>query len=274
MGKDPAVLFFISDWLTSTSEMDADVRGWYLNLLLHNYDKGSLPNDIEKLAVLAGVKFSEYKRFEQVFEQVFKHKFEQTPEQRLSNPRTNEILRQRENFKEKRSESGKLSYFLKYLRSKHGAELRKKRFEKFVKDNADLLSEIDLKNEHMLEHLFEHLFELYRIENESKNINWKKDFNIYLSELKIAYQEIVKDESLITEQRKFYPNIDILLTLEKSYTNFWATEAGWKNKKKARTVNIDWRATFINSLAQKMNHVYSNNNNNGTPKPSKNGSYD
>jgi len=106
------------------------------------------------------------------------------------------------------------------------------------------------------------------------NINWKKDFNIYLSELKIAYQEIVKDESLITEQRKFYPNIDILLTLEKSYTNFWATEAGWKNKKKARTVSIDWRATFINSLAQKMNHVYLNNNNNGTPKPNKNGSYD
>lgn len=106
------------------------------------------------------------------------------------------------------------------------------------------------------------------------NINWKKDFNIYLSELKIAYQEIVKDEPLITEQRKFYPNIDILLTLEKSYVNFWATEAGWKKKKNARTVSIDWRATFINSLAQKMNHVYSNNNNNGTPKPSKNGSYD
>lgn len=269
--KDPAVLFYISDWLTSTSEMDSDVRGWYLNLLLHNYDKGSLPNDIEKLAVLAGVKFSEYKRFEQVFEQVFKHKFEQTPEQRLSNPRTNEILRQRENFKEKRSESGKLSYFLKFCRTKHSKSMTKD-FIEFVKDNIEF-TDVDLKNEQMLEHLFEHLFELYRNGNENEN-NWKKDFNIYLSELKIAYQEIVKDESLITEQRKFYPNIDILLTLEKSYVNFWATEAGWKKKKNARTVSIDWRATFINSLTQKMNHVYSNNNNNGTPKPSKNGSYD
>jgi uncharacterized protein YdaU (DUF1376 family) len=169
MKKDPAVLFYISDWLTSTSEMDADVRGWYLNLLLHNYDKGSLPNDIEKLAVLAGVKFSEYKRFEQVFEQVFKQKFEQTPEQRLSNPRTNEILRQRENFKEKRSESGKLSYFLKFCRAKYSKSMTKD-FIEFVKDNIDF-TDIDLKSEHMLEHLFKHLFELYRNRNRNRNEN-------------------------------------------------------------------------------------------------------
>ena len=77
MSKDPAVLFYINDWLTSTAEMDADCRGWYLNLLLHNYDKKSLPNDLEKLAVLCNVKFSEYGRFKQVFEHVLKQKFEQ-----------------------------------------------------------------------------------------------------------------------------------------------------------------------------------------------------
>ena len=80
MGKDPAALMYIDTWLTSTAEMDADVRGWYLNLILHNYDKNDLPNDIEKLAVLAGVKFSEFKRFEQVFKQVFEQRFEETPE--------------------------------------------------------------------------------------------------------------------------------------------------------------------------------------------------
>ena len=73
--KDPAVLFYINDWLSSTAEMDADVRGWYLNLLLHNYDKKTLPNNVEKLAVLCNVKFSEYERFKQVFEQVLKQKF-------------------------------------------------------------------------------------------------------------------------------------------------------------------------------------------------------
>ena len=74
--KNPACLFYINDWLTSTAEMDADCRGWYLNLLLHNYDKETLPNEIEKLAVLCNVKFSEYQRFEQVFEHVLKQKFE------------------------------------------------------------------------------------------------------------------------------------------------------------------------------------------------------
>ncbi|WP_312208251.1 DUF1376 domain-containing protein, partial [Empedobacter sp.] len=69
MKKDPAVLLYINDWLVSTADMDADCRGWFLNLLLHNYDKGSLPDDIEKLAVLCNVRFSEFNRFEQVFEQ-------------------------------------------------------------------------------------------------------------------------------------------------------------------------------------------------------------
>ena len=99
--KDPAVLFYISDWLTSTSEMDSDCKGWYLNLILHNYDKGSLPNDIEKLAVLAGVKFSEFKRFEHVFEHVLKQKFEPIDEQRLSNLKAQTILKDRECFKDK-----------------------------------------------------------------------------------------------------------------------------------------------------------------------------
>lgn len=68
--KDPAVLFFIDTWLSATAEMDSDTKGWYLDLILHQYDKKDLPNDIENLAKLAGVKFSEYERFKQVFEQI------------------------------------------------------------------------------------------------------------------------------------------------------------------------------------------------------------
>ena len=39
--RDPAVLFYIDTffWLTATAEMDSDVRGWYLNLILHQFDK-------------------------------------------------------------------------------------------------------------------------------------------------------------------------------------------------------------------------------------------
>jgi hypothetical protein len=170
--KDPACLFYISDWLTSTAEMDADCRGWYLNLILHQYDKQSLPNDVEKLAVLCNVKFSEFERFKQVFEQVLKQKFELTDENRLKNKVAEKILQGRELFKEKRSQSGKLSYILKYFRRNYKKQMDSA-FEKFIKNNISI-DEIDTKNEQMLKQVFEHLFELYRNENENEN----KDINV------------------------------------------------------------------------------------------------
>ena len=165
--KDPAVLFYIKDWLTSTAEMDADCRGWYLNLLLHNYDKGDLPNDLEKLAVLCNVKFSEYKRFEHVFEQVLKHKFEHNENLRLTNTRTNEILQSRELFKDKRSKAGKISYMMKYFAKNFAEDYKNTGLRDFVKKNFNY--EIDSKNEQEFKQVFKHLFELYINENENVN---------------------------------------------------------------------------------------------------------
>lgn len=167
--KDPAVLFYISDWLTGTAGMDADCRAWYLDLLLHNYDKGSLPNDIEKLAVLAGVKYSEFKRFEQVFEHVLKHKFIQNDNGCLIHPKADKILKGREIFKEKRSDAGKLSYVLRYYREKEKSKMNTE-FEKYIKENINL-NELDIKNEQMLKQVFKQMFELYENENRNENIN-------------------------------------------------------------------------------------------------------
>lgn len=176
--KDPAVLFYISDWLTSTGEMDADCRGWYLNLLLHNYDKKSLPCDIEKLAVLAGVKFSEFERFKQVFEQVLKHKFEQTDEHdRMTNHRMNEILRARETFTEKRSTAGKMSYIIKFFAKNYSNEFEDSKLIEFVKSNVDLT--IDIKNEQVLKQVFEQMFELYRNGNGNKISNSNEGINTH-----------------------------------------------------------------------------------------------
>lgn len=171
--KDPAVLFYINDWLTSTAEMDADVRGWYLNLLLHNYDKKNIPNDVEKLAVLCNVKFSEFERFKQVFEQVLKQKFEQVENNRLSNRKTDSILRAREIFKDKRSNAGKMSYVIKYMAKNYYKQYENKKLLNFVKINFDL--SIDLKNEQMLKQVFKQVFELYINENENSNINTIKE---------------------------------------------------------------------------------------------------
>jgi hypothetical protein len=264
--KDPAVLFFISDWLTSTSEMDSDCRGWYLNLILHNYDKKDLPNDIEKLAVLANVKFSEYERFKQVFEQVLKQKFEQIDNNRLSNLRTQTILKNREIFSDKRSDAGKMSYIMRYFAKYHSVEYKKKSLREYVKTNIDLT--IDIKNEQVLEQVFKHLFELYRnvieIENDIINDNlnsneeiikdWKSDFETYKSELLKVYQDLILDKDFIIQQEKYNPNIDISLSLEKAVYNYWITETGWKKKKQSRIKTIDWKATLINAIG--MNKVY------------------
>lgn len=165
MAKDPAALLYIDKWLSATAEMDADVRGWYLNLTLHQYDKKSLPNDVEKLAVLAGVKFSEFKRFEQVFEQVFKHKFKQNSEGRLENEFAAEVIQGRELFKDKREVAGKISYFIKWVKLRYNAD---KQLIDFLKANVDFFS-LDTKDEHLLKQVFEQVFELY--------INVNKDIN-------------------------------------------------------------------------------------------------
>lgn len=175
MAKDPAVLFYISDWLTSTAEMDADCRGWYLNLLLHNYDKGSLPGDTESLAVLAGVKYSEYSRFEQVLKQVLKQKFEQTDEGRISNRRTCSILKGREQFKEKRQRSGTIGYITKMfnklgLGDIYEIELVKAYFYELSIEEIE-----ELKDEQVLKQVLKQKFKLYRNENENENRNIIKD---------------------------------------------------------------------------------------------------
>ena len=226
--KDPAVLFYINDWLTSTAEMDADVRGWYLNLLLHNYDKTDLPNDVEKLAVLCNVKFSEYERFKQVFEQVLKQKFEQNENNRLTNLRTNDILKNREIFKDKRSNAGKVSYVMKYLAKNYNKEYRIKALKEYVKDNFDY--EIDLKNEQMLKQVFEQVFELYRNENESNN---------YINNNIELRAENFKN-SLIPFKQKY--SIDML----KNFFDYWTEPNPSKTKMRfelEKTWSIERRLT-------------------------------
>lgn len=113
MAKDPAVLFYPDKWMMATAGMPSDVRGWYLNLILHQYDKGELPNDIEELATLAGIRISEYERFKQMFEQVLKQKFKQNDKGALENEKAKEILQARQKFKNKRSNSGIMGVFVK-----------------------------------------------------------------------------------------------------------------------------------------------------------------
>jgi hypothetical protein len=164
--KDPAALFYIGDWLKATKEMPADCRGWYLNLILHQFDKGDLPNDIEELANLADVRFSEFERFKQVFKQVLEQKFEQNDKGRLENAVAKEIIQRRETFKDKRSTAGRIGYFIKYIKRNFSDLGKDLYFLEFVKNNLDI-EKIDTQNEQMLKQVLKHLLKLYRNENEN-----------------------------------------------------------------------------------------------------------
>lgn len=166
MAKDPAALFYIDKWLIATKEMKADCRGWYLNLVMHQFDKKDLPNDMEELANLADVRVSEYERFKQVFEQVLKHKFKENERGRLENDYAKEIITDRERFKEKRSNAGKISYFSKFMRK----ICKDENVIRFVIQHTDF-DKLDTKDEQVLKQVFEQNFKLFIIENENVIVN-------------------------------------------------------------------------------------------------------
>lgn len=89
---------------------------------------------------------------------------------------------------------------------------------------------------------------------EMEQNTWRNDFEIFKSEIWREYDTIVRDQKWITEQERLNPGVDILLSIEKSIRNFWGTEAGWKNKKKSKSDNPNWRQTFAKTID--INKVY------------------
>lgn len=84
---------------------------------------------------------------------------------------------------------------------------------------------------------------------------WKEDFNVYRQELDAAYAALIADNAFIAERQTYHLGIDIKLSLEKSYKDYWSTEVGWKKKKAARSKELDWKRTFVNALSLGSNQV-------------------
>lgn len=259
--RDPAILLYKDKWLIATKGMRADAKGWYLNLIIYQHDIGSLPNDIEELANLCDVRFSEFEQFKQVFEQVLKHKFELNSENRLENAFAREIIQNRETFKEKRSEAGKLSYVLKYFR-KHFKY--KSGFEEWFKHNVDI--DFDIKNEQVLKQVFKQNFELYINVNEDVNINLNTDSILFVFDsVKILFDEKYMNDSCkktIDKLLKSYSKEDIVKAIKwaKSDT-FWNSNflsvSKLLTKDKSDVKYIDVFLSKANAAKQKQTHILS-----------------
>lgn len=91
-------------------------------------------------------------------------------------------------------------------------------------------------------------------EKDLKIPTWRDSYDLYISECKNAFSMLMKDDSYIKQQSRLNPNVDIKLTLEKAYINFWGTEEGWLNKKKSKSETINWKSTATKAIG--INKVY------------------
>lgn len=84
---------------------------------------------------------------------------------------------------------------------------------------------------------------------------WRNDFDVYKSELFSVYNSLLLDRKYLDERQRFHPTLDIPLSIEKSVTEFWATERGWKHKKDGKAHNLDWKSTLTKALDLSSNQV-------------------
>lgn len=92
---------------------------------------------------------------------------------------------------------------------------------------------------------------------EEKEKNWRKDFNVYLSELHEEVDKILCDAEWMEKQKEFNPpELNIIKTIECAIENFWGTTEGWENKKKSKTKKINWKTTLAKALKIQTNCVF------------------
>lgn len=86
--------------------------------------------------------------------------------------------------------------------------------------------------------------------------DWRSSFEIYEQECKNAFQSMIDNHEYIAERERYHPGLNVSMTLEKACLDFWATESGWKHKKKGKIKNIKWTTTANASLSIKSNQVW------------------
>lgn len=85
--------------------------------------------------------------------------------------------------------------------------------------------------------------------------SWRNNFNLYIQDLDKAYNDVLNDNQYLNYKRRLYPDMDVKRTLEKIIIEYWATQNGWKQKKKHPDEFIDWRLTFNQQMSYPYNVI-------------------
>ncbi len=187
--KDPAALLYVDKWISATQGMKVSARGWYMDLILYQFDKGPIPNDEDFMAGICRVLPSEYDLFKQVLKQVLKQKFKQNESGEWENGFAAEVITARESFKEKRSNSGNIGWIVKLARSMKATETQISGLKKGLFNNDLEYSIEELKNKQVLKQVLK----LYINEDEVVN--------------KITNTDIITPKALAAEYHKRCPGL-------------------------------------------------------------------
>lgn len=114
MSKDPAFLFYYKDFENDTSDWEADAIGWYIRLLIFQAGNGYIPSDIEELAQVGRVKFSDYQKFCERWTKRLACKFITLSDNKLYNPKLSKVQSERKSSAIKKSV---LAVFGNYIKS-------------------------------------------------------------------------------------------------------------------------------------------------------------
>lgn len=253
--KDPAFLFYTQDFYIGTRLMTPEQRACYIDLLIYQHQYQLIPNDLDRVLLFCtGVAKA-------TLEATLKAKFKQG-DKGWYNEKLKDVILERQVFKEKTSQSGKIGQLYKKIKAllpaKEATKIKRYLDEMGIDFVIFELESIDLKDNNNIEGwligLLKHLED--EDKDEDKSNSWRKDFEIYLKDLREAYKKLLEDEKWIAQQERLNPGVDIRMSVEKASVNFWAKEGGWKKKKQSRTANIDWPSTFANAITMQMNRVW------------------
>lgn len=131
----PYMPLMMGDWIRGTRGMKAEVKGVYIGLLIHQYDHGYLPSDLETLALIEPEVGKVWV--------ILKEKFEEFAPGKLRNKKLEEVR----DFWNKQGKNGKKGGRPKKENPKHNPDNNPKTNPKHNHHNdLDLDNDSDLKN--------------------------------------------------------------------------------------------------------------------------------
>jgi len=246
MDKDPAVLFYTSDFLTGTSRFSDEQCGQYIRALCSQHQEGMFTKD-ELFQILKSYDSPVWKKFKQCDDGLF------------YNERMQKEIEKRVSYCESKSHPGVSGRKPKSY-DNHMNTVRKSYANHTDNDN-DNDNDTEYLNDNKKDSVDTSTVNLPTDGGDGKKKKipeWKNKcttFELYQKwELK-EYTTIIDDRVWLKERDEFHRDLDILLSLKKAHVDFWSQHRGWKNIKVRRGETVDWKATWVNALTVKCNQV-------------------